>query len=118
MRIQRSSYLTCGFFSFVALTALWIGGLFAHAATVQGIAVCANQNTPAYNAAISVFRADIGQSNLAAVGENGVFYLYNIPAGIYVMQVWSRSNPSLAPLLFTVSVFEPLTSLPVLRLPC
>jgi hypothetical protein len=90
----------------------------AKAATVQGVAFCSAAGRPAYNAAISVFRADIGQSNLAAVDTSGAFYLYNIPPGVYVLQVWSRVNPSQAPLLYQISVFEPLTSLPVLQLPC
>jgi len=93
-----------------------IGVPYARAATVQGAAVC--QNGPAFNAAISVFRADIGQSSLSPVDGNGMFYLYNIPPGNYVLQVWSRTNPAASPLLYQISVFEPITSLPVLRLPC
>lgn len=90
----------------------------ARAATVQGAAICSNQNAPAYSAVMTVFRADIGQSSPASVGQDGMFYLYNIPPGVYTLQVWNRSNPSAPALLFQISVFEPLTSLPALRLPC
>jgi hypothetical protein len=102
----------------VGVTLMALAGARARAATVQGALFCPAQSRPAYNAAVSVFRADIGQSNLAAVGQNGMFYLYNIPPGNYVLQVWSRTNPSQQPLLYQISVFEPLTSLPLLQLPC
>ncbi len=104
--------------SVVGVTLMALASARGRAATVQGALFCPTGNRPAYNSAVSVFRADIGQSSLAAVGQNGMFYLYNIPPGNYVLQVWSRTNPSQQPLLYQISVFEPLTSLPLLQLPC
>ena len=67
---------------------------------------------------VTVFNASIGRSKQAAVGTNGMFYLYNIPANNYVLEVWSRSNPSLPPQTFQLKVLEPYTNVPAITVSC
>jgi hypothetical protein len=91
------------------------------AATVRGKVGCAAQGggqgqpTAKY---VTVFNANIGRSKQASVGSDGMFYLYNIPANSYVLEVWSRANPSLPPQTFQLKVLEPYTNVPAVTVSC
>src|SRR5271168_4499303 len=83
------------------------------AATVRGKIGCAatgGSAGPVTGKYVTVFNASIGRSKQAAVGKDGMFYLYNIPANTYVLEIWSRSNPSLSPQTFQLKVLEPYTN--------
>ena len=91
------------------------------AATVSGSITCVAANGTffaATNGAVTVFRPDIGRSNVAGVGQDSSFYLYNIPSGQYVLEIWSRANLSLPVRTFQIIVAEPVTQIPRISLPC
>ena len=92
----------------------------AHAATIRGRADCLvnGQRAPAVGSVITVFNARIGRSRRAPVGQDGRYYLYNVPAGSYALEVWSRNDPSRAPTVFQLTVYDPFTDVPVIVLPC
>jgi hypothetical protein len=91
------------------------------AATVRGKVGCAavrgaqGQATGKY---VTVFNANIGRSKQAPVGGDGMFYLYNIPANSYVLEVWSKANPALPPQTFQLKVLEPYTNVPAVTVSC
>jgi|HubBroStandDraft_5_1064220.scaffolds.fasta_scaffold499341_2 hypothetical protein len=120
MKASRSFYKNIR--QFVVLGVLILAGLVtASAATVRGRADCVAPNGyrgPAVGAFITLFSATIGRSNPSGVGQDGMYYLYNIPPGTYALEVWSRSNPSLPPRVFQLAVYEPYTDVPVITLPC
>lgn len=91
------------------------------AATVRGQVGCAvagGKSGAVTGKYVTVFNAGIGRSKQAAVGANGMFYLYNIPANSYVLEVWSKSNPSLPPQTFQLKVLEPYTNVPAITVSC
>lgn len=88
------------------------------AATVRGKVGCSVAGKQATDKYVTVFNARIGRSKQGAVGANGMFYLYNIPADSYVLEVWSRSNPSLPAQTFRLKVLEPYTNVPVVTVSC
>lgn len=97
------------------------GLLSAHAATIGGSVACLAGNglrSPANLASVTVFRADIGRSNPSMVMPDGSFFLYNIPPGAYVLEIWSKINPGLPPRIFQVLIQEPVTKLPEINMPC
>ena len=55
-----------------------------------------------------------GRSNPAYSGPDGMFYLYNIPPGQYVLEVWATSPA----LFFTIQVREqPFSDVAPIRVP-
>jgi hypothetical protein len=106
---------------FLLVAVLSASSATGSAATVRGKIGCAvanGQQGAATGKYVTVFNASIGRSKQAAVGANGMFYLYNIPANSYVLEVWSRSNPSLPPQTFQLKVLEPYTNVPVVTVSC
>jgi hypothetical protein len=107
---------------FTFLTAVvWVGTVTVSAATVRGKIGCAVEQGKVgrpNTKYVTVFNARIGRSKQAPVGPAGMFYLYNIPANRYVLEVWSRSNPGLPPQTFQLNVLEPYTTVPEVTVPC
>jgi hypothetical protein len=88
------------------------------AATVRGKIGCTAAQGQPTGKYVTVFNAGIGRSKQAAVGSDGTFYLYNIPANSYVLEVWSRANPTVPPQTFQLKVLEPYTNVPAISVPC
>jgi hypothetical protein len=61
------------------------------------------QSYPAGGLAVSVTNPQHGRSSLVYSGADGMFYLYNIPAGAFTLEVWTAKNQALR---FPIQVYE------------
>ena len=85
----------------------------AHAASVRG-AVDHRDGKPAAGLAVTLSDHKEFRSAPAHVGNDGMYYLANIPAGQYYLEVWV--NPQ-TPLVYEVKVAEPNTDMPRVTVP-
>jgi hypothetical protein len=107
--------LTTSLFRILALVLLLgLGTGLANASTVRGRLVHAN-GYPAAGVAVTVFNQQLGRSSPAYAGPDGMYYLYNIPAGYYYLEVWIY--PGGAPVVYQIQVFEPYTDIPQIGVP-
>lgn len=86
----------------------------AHGATVRGQLIYASNNAPAAYVAVRLNTPGRGASEFAYSGSDGRFYLRNVPAGSYQLEVW-RGNKIV--LTFPVTVQEPAAELATARVP-
>ena len=85
-----------------------ISGLsICRAATVRGQLACNNRPYPAAGVAVTVFSTFYGRSTPSRTGTDGMYYLYNVPPGIYTLEVWINPN---APLQFQIQVYNVMFS--------
>jgi hypothetical protein len=70
--------------------------------TVRGqlVRVNARGQFPAGSIQVILVHPQLGRSNPSYTGPDGMYYLYNIPPGVFTLQVWA-TNP---PLSFTITV--------------
>ena len=92
---------------------LLLSGL-VNAAAVHGQLVYANNNAPASYVAVRLNAPGKAVSEFAYSGGDGKYYLRNIPAGAYQLEVWRGGKAVIA---VAVTVQEPNTDLAVTRLP-
>lgn len=71
---------------------------------------------PVGGIAVTVINPNMGRSQPAFTGQDGMYYL-NVPAGAYTLEVWFSRDPRVAPMVFQVFVSEPVTDIPPIRLP-
>jgi len=86
----------------------------AHAATVRGQLVFSSSNAPAPYVAVRLNSQSKGPSEFAYSGNDGKYYLRNVPAGAYQLEVWRGGKVVLT---LAVTVQEPLVEVPPARLP-
>ena len=55
-----------------------------------------------------------GVSSPVYTGNDGVYYFKNIPAGDYILEVWNLKG---RPTSFKIQIREPLTEVPVIKIP-
>jgi hypothetical protein len=88
----------------------------ASAATVRGRLVhAANQNVVAPGIAVTIYNQYVGRSSPAYTDVNGMYYLYNIPAGTYYLELWIY--PGGNPVVYPITVGEPYTDIPQIPVP-
>jgi hypothetical protein len=97
---------------FVCLAALICAAAAAHAATASGKLMHAN-GSPAAGVTVTLSN-ERGRSAPAQSDASGAYTLPNIPAGQYYLEVWA--NPK-TPQTVEVTVSEPATSLPLVKVP-
>lgn len=73
----------------VALVALVSTSLFAQSA-VRGKLEMGEQKLPASGTAVTLLHPEKGRSAPALSGPDGMFYLYNVEAGDYTLEVWNN----------------------------
>ncbi|MFZ1008668.1 MAG: carboxypeptidase-like regulatory domain-containing protein [Candidatus Sulfotelmatobacter sp.] len=86
----------------------------AHAATVRGQLVFSSSNAPAPYVAVRLNSQSKGPSEFAYSGGDGKYYLLNVPAGAYQLEVWRGGKVVLT---VAVTVQEPVADLPPARVP-
>ena len=91
---------------------LLLAGL-ANAATVHGQLVYAS-NAPAPYVAVRLSAAGKAASEFAYSGANGKYYLRNVPAGAYQLEVWRGGKMVVT---VAVTVQEPDTELALTHVP-
>src|SRR6266446_4878099 len=90
-------------------------GESADAASVRGRlnhAYPNGQTVSGIGFAVTVFRGDIGRSAPAYSGQDGMYYLYNIPPGTYNLEIWTSRDPRVPPTVYVIVVSEPNTDIP------
>lgn len=85
----------------------------ARAASVQGQLVFAN-NSPATYVAVRLNAPGKGASEFAYTGRDGKYYMRNVPAGQYQLEIWRGGKMVLS---IPVAVQEPAANLATARLP-
>jgi len=92
----------------------------AAAATIRGELVrrAANgANYPAGGIAVTIYNQYRGRSTASFTAANGMYYIYNIPAGAYYLEIWTSRDPRVPPTVYPVQIREPYTDIPVLAVP-
>jgi hypothetical protein len=73
------------------------------------------QSYPASGIAVSVSHPKYKRSSYVYSGADGMFYLYNIPAGAFTLEVWTSKGQAMT---FKIQVYErEYTDLAPIRLP-
>jgi hypothetical protein len=73
------------------------------------------QSYPASGLGVSVTNQKYGRSSMVYTGADGMFYLYNIPAGAFTLEVWTAKNQALR---FPIQVYErPYTDINPIKVP-
>jgi hypothetical protein len=85
----------------------------AHAASVRG-QVLHHNGQPAAGVAVTISDHKNYRSAPAHAGNDGMYYLFNVPAGEYFLEVWT--NPH-TPTVYQVTVSEPNTDMPRVTVP-
>jgi hypothetical protein len=99
-------------FAMVALAML--APLASHAQTVRGR--IQKGQFPIIGVAVNVFSPNLGASGFSYTGQDGMYYLYNIPPGPYTLQVWAI--PGSAPLQYQIVVYaQPFVDIAPIFLP-
>ena len=93
--------------------ALAVASMAAHAASVRGQLVN-RSGQPVAGVTVTISDHKNYRSAPASAGKDGMYYLYNIPAGQYYLEVWV--NPK-TPQLYQVTVAEPSTDMPRVVVP-
>ena len=60
---------------------------------------------PAGGIAVTVYTPQMGRSRPGYSGSDGMYYLYNIPAGTYYMEIWAYGHGN-RPLVFQILVSD------------
>jgi hypothetical protein len=58
---------------------------------------------PVAGIAVTVYHQQMGRSQPGYSGSDGMFYLYNIPAGQYYLEIWANGTGN-RPLVFQILV--------------
>ncbi|MGA3081197.1 MAG: carboxypeptidase-like regulatory domain-containing protein [Terracidiphilus sp.] len=103
----RFKMALCALFLFLAV------GL-VHAATVRGRLIHPNGYT-AGGIAVTVINSYGVRCSPAYTGADGMYYLFNIPAGPYRLEIWVY--PGGAPMVYQIQVYEPYTDMPQIVIP-
>jgi len=70
---------------------------------------------PATGVAVTVYNQTMGRSAPSYAGGDGLYYINNVPAGSYYLEVWA--NPGGQPMVFPIQVFEPYVDIPPIVVP-
>ncbi len=91
----------------------------AAAATVRGRLDRRDAYGNIYRAAyvgVTLNNQYVGRSSMTYTGEDGMYYLYNVPPGSYYLEVWIQ--PGRQPLVYQVQVGNaPFSDIPPILLP-
>jgi|SRR5450830_706832 hypothetical protein len=83
------------------------------AATVRGRLVHKN-GYPAGYIAVRVMHPQHGASSFAYTGQDGMYYLYNIPGPTISLEIWLSNNNVLR---YPINVVEPITDIVPIQVP-
>lgn len=62
--------------------------------------------------AVTVSRSGMSRSAPAYTDASGMYYLQNVPAGTYDLEIWTSRDPRVPPTKFRIQVGEPYTDVP------
>jgi len=93
---------------------LLLGAGLANAATVRGRLVHKNGSSAA-GVAVTISNQQAGRSAPARTAADGMYYLFNLHAGSYYLEIWVQ--PSGPPVVYQIQVVEPATDAPQVSVP-
>ena len=85
-----------------------------HAATIRGKLMHANKQA-ATGYQVTVSSAQGSRSAPARVGSDGMYNIFNIPPGAYLLEIWVPGAAE--PTVYKINVVEPYTDVPELTVP-
>ena len=97
-----------------AVVILFLTAVVSNAATVQGQLVYSSGGRPAPYVGVRLNSASRGPSEFAYSGNDGRFYLRNVPPGAYQLEIWRAGRMVTS---VRVNVQEPRAELGALRMP-
>ncbi|MDT4953977.1 MAG: hypothetical protein QOJ02_2115 [Acidobacteriota bacterium] len=98
LRTQVFKILLISLITFVATAS-------AYAATIRGRLDRRDLYGKIYVAAyvgVTLYNAQLGRSSIAYTGNDGMYYFYNVPPGIYNLELWIY--PGRQPLVYRIQV--------------
>jgi len=73
--------------------------------------------TPASGVKVTIYNKAIGRSSPSYAGPDGMYSLFNLPAGSYYLEVWISPDPRIRPTVYPITVVEPYTDIPPIVVP-
>src|SRR5213593_4376098 len=92
----------------IVLVSLLALATAAEAATVRGRLEQKDRSgarIPAGGIPVTALAANKVRSHPASTGQDGMYYLYNVPAGAYYLEIWINGMNN-RPLYYQIKVFE------------
>jgi hypothetical protein len=107
-------------FKFLLLFLLvFVATAYAYAGTVRGKLErrdAYGRNYVAAHVAVTLYNKQVGRSSPAYTGNDGMYYLYNVPPGSYYLEIWVY--PDREPLRYIIQVYnQSLTDIPPIVIP-
>jgi len=103
------------FITFVIATFCFAPPSHGQTTTVRGQIVRMDGTTPLANISVDLLTGAGARSVPSITGANGMYYLYNIPAGDYHLEVWAGGSPIVYPV--RIASGTPLQDLPRVVVP-
>jgi hypothetical protein len=85
----------------------------SHAQTTVRGQLLHNGQYPAGGIQVTLYSQTLGRSLPATTGNDGMFYLYNVPFGAFYLEIWVANPPQTYPVQITAYPYHDLPRLPV-----
>jgi hypothetical protein len=96
----------------IVMSGFWFASSSDAQTTVRGQLLRSDQS-PAPGIQVTLYSAPSGRSLPAYTGNDGMYYLYNVPFGDFYLEVWVSNPPQAYPVQITGYPFHDLPRLPV-----
>jgi hypothetical protein len=96
----------------IILTGFWFASQSHAQTTVRG-QLFKNGQFPAAGIQVTLVSQATGRSSPSFTGNDGMYYLYNVPFGNYYLEVWVSNPPQAYPVQITGYPFNDLPRLSV-----
>ncbi|HEV2498869.1 MAG TPA: carboxypeptidase-like regulatory domain-containing protein [Terriglobia bacterium] len=106
--------------AFILLLCCTAAALPSQAGTVRGrlFRVAYGRQYPAAYVAVTLVNSQMGRSRPAYTDTSGMYYLLNVPPGVYQLEIWWSRNSNEAPYRFNISVNAgPYTDIAPIQIP-
>lgn len=106
--------------AFLLLLCCTAAALPSQAGTVRGrlFRVAYGRQYPAAYVAVTLVNPQMGRSRPAYTDTSGMYYLLNVPPGVYQLEIWWSREPNQAPYRFNISVNTgPYTDIAPIQIP-
>lgn len=101
------------------IAVLALAAFSTQAMTVRGRIERAGQYGvyPVANVSVTLSSSE-GRTTPSFTDSSGIYYFYNIPAGVYLLEVWIWGwRIKQEPILYTIEVNKPYTDIKTIRIP-
>jgi hypothetical protein len=111
----RSRLIRIVMYTVLAISFALVAVPRAAAAVVRGRVsrVVNGQTVPVPGVAVTLYSQQMGRTSPSYTDASGMYYLNNVPPGVYYLEVWVSTQP----LVYQIQVNDPLTGIPPVVLP-